>query len=349
MSNIYLSSSDGYGPPENLYHLLRVFGYAHIKNIVPIDVLDSLLDKIKVILGQRGLLSHNANSAIHIKHGLTLKKGDEIFEEIFHDIYKIPEVHMLPHVDSIKNLISAIYREEALALPAHMIRLLFPDDRSGYSIATPYHQDYPGSQGSERALTVWCPLESYEPISGTLAFASKRHREGIFDVGISDRNIFEITENYSSDEVIGAVNKGDILLFTAFTPHRSLPNKSSRLRISIDFRFQPISDPVSNMFVSDWNPIANCSWDDIYKRSGDLPENIKYYWRGRFNKIYAHNNIYLERELRTAIESANQGNVEAYSVLRCALDGDGVPYSLKRRARSALKFIMRSQTAKYNY
>jgi hypothetical protein len=251
-------------------------------------------------------------------------------------------VHELPHAIHFGNLLEELFGEATLLLPAHMLRICFPEGPTGSS-ATPYHQDFGGSQGSERALTVWCPLDHYMPVNGTLAIAGRRHREGLFRPRVSARGVFEIHREFAVDEVSGSISEGDILIFTAFTPHRALSNRSGRVRLSIDFRIQPCGDPVSEMFVGEYCPIAGCSWDKLYAAMPELPVALHHYWRGRSKWVYAHNNQFLEQELIAAIDAGEDGELAALPVLRCALEGTGVPSLYCREARRLCRKLMRSR------
>lgn len=73
----------------------------------------------------------------------------------------------------------------------------------------------------------------------------------------------------------GDLNAGDALLFHAFTIHAGQENRTDRLRLSCDFRFHPLKDPVSFGMLQVHRGIA--SWDQLYALwPADEP---KYYWR----------------------------------------------------------------------
>ena len=188
---------------------------------------------------------------------------------------------------------------------------------------------------------MWCPLGDYESISGTLGIAPRRHREGLFLPRVSSRGIFEIDDAFASGEVSGSVAEGDALIFTAFTPHRALPNLSNRVRVSVDFRFQPQADPVSEMFVSEQCPMTGCSWDEIYEAMPTLPAHLRHYWHGKFKRIFAHNNHFLEAELVAAMRAAEQGEYAALPTLKAASEESGAPHILRREAQRLVRALAR--------
>jgi hypothetical protein len=79
------------------------------------------------------------------------------------------------------------------------------------------------------------------------------------------------------DEWIGGqINAGDVLIFHSFTVHAASPNRSDKLRISLDCRFQDSRralNPANLAFAGD----SGKSWEAIYARW--RADDLKYYWR----------------------------------------------------------------------
>jgi hypothetical protein len=93
---------------------------------------------------------------------------------------------------------------------------------------------------------------------------------------------------------------GDVLFFNSFTVHKALPSRfKERIRLSVDVRYQPLSEPIEEASLSPHGAVEgryhdhesipeedsarrfekSFGWEDIYMdwQSDDL----KYYWRKR--------------------------------------------------------------------
>ena len=52
------------------------------------------------------------------------------------------------------------------------------------------------------------------------------------------------------------IRAGDVLIFSVFTVHASLDNRSDRVRLSSDSRYQPASKPADERWIGT-NPIGH--------------------------------------------------------------------------------------------
>jgi hypothetical protein len=69
---------------------------------------------------------------------------------------------------------------------------------------------------------------------------------------------------------------GDMVILHSLTIHQGRDNLSGdRLRVSCDFRYQPMSHPVR---VDSLMPHARLKWEDIYQ-DWDPNDKLKYYWQ----------------------------------------------------------------------
>ncbi len=75
--------------------------------------------------------------------------------------------------------------------------------------------------------------------------------------------------------VEGDFHTGDVLTFPCFTVHKALPSRfRDRIRLSLDVRFQPASDPIDEKSL---RPHANLDWEEVY--ADWTTDDLKYYWR----------------------------------------------------------------------
>jgi hypothetical protein len=83
----------------------------------------------------------------------------------------------------------------------------------------------------------------------------------------------------------GNFQLGDVIIFHSLTVHRSLPNASDRLRISVDYRFQREGEPLTeNCLKPHFQRLA---WDEIYQNWNR--SDLKFYWKRKSFPIAAWN------------------------------------------------------------
>jgi hypothetical protein len=67
---------------------------------------------------------------------------------------------------------------------------------------------------------------------------------------------------------------GDVLVFHSLTVHKGIENRSARLRMSMDCRYQRVRDPFN---ADNANPDGQpLSWEEVY--AGWHSDTHKYYW-----------------------------------------------------------------------
>jgi 1-deoxypentalenic acid 11beta-hydroxylase len=151
---------------------------------------------------------------------------------------------------SAKRLAEKVFGEPAFMFKNPNIRYSLPDHAS---YVTPAHQDRFFIRGTTSFCTLWIPLMDLDESMGGLVVAAGSHKRGLRDhveredvysyvfkgrrqKGVSLAEIDEprLTADY---------HPGDALLFHNLTLHWALPNRSDRIRLSIDTRAQPASAP----------------------------------------------------------------------------------------------------------
>jgi ectoine hydroxylase-related dioxygenase (phytanoyl-CoA dioxygenase family) len=143
--------------------------------------------------------------------------------------------------------------------------------------ATGCHYDwvYMG-RGTRHLYTAWTPIGDVPLTDGTLLLLEgSNHLEelkrtyGAIDVdrdrdnnpyggGWYSRNPVEVQERFGGRWLTTEFQAGDLLLFTMFTMHCSLDNRSpeNRIRLSTDSRYQLAAEPVDERWIGE-DPIAH--------------------------------------------------------------------------------------------
>lgn len=109
---------------------------------------------------------------------------------------------------------------------------------------TPAHQDWRSMQGSLNSVVIWIPLVDMSKEIGAVEFIAGSHLKGLIDSEADEwfRHIESGNLN-ESEFVAPLVKKGDAVLFSAFTVHRSGNNITESIRWSTHVRYNDLADP----------------------------------------------------------------------------------------------------------
>jgi ectoine hydroxylase-related dioxygenase (phytanoyl-CoA dioxygenase family) len=126
----------------------------------------------------------------------------------------------------------------------------------GYFGVAP-HQDWPSIQGGLDTITMWVPLMDVGPKQFPVEVIPGSHLRGLWEGEIT-HNALEIRKGFvESDFIPVAADRGDVLLFTGFTVHRTSLRGCSGLRVASSTRYENSGEPT---FIDRNYPCA-------YKRS----------------------------------------------------------------------------------
>lgn len=119
-------------------------------------------------------------------------------------------------------------------------------------------------EGTKNLYTVWCPFGDVSLELGGLMVCAGSHRwqqvkdtYGKMDVyrdriqGTLSEDPVELVDKYGGQWKTTAYGAGDVIVFTMFTAHASLPNQTNRFRMSMDGRYQLASDPIDERWMGD--------------------------------------------------------------------------------------------------
>jgi hypothetical protein len=181
----------------------------------------------------------------------------------------------LAHDAGLLAVLRLLFEEEPLPHARNIARILFPQNTLH---TTPAHQDYLHIQGTEQTYTAWIPLGDCPRDLGSLIVMPGSHRAGVCSVhrAYGAGGVGIDTEALPYGWAGSDFEVGDVVLFHSLTVHKALPNLSlDRLRLSVDFRYQPLSHPVA---ASSLKPhYERQSWEEIY--ADWTSTRFQYYWQ----------------------------------------------------------------------
>lgn len=267
--------------PEVLRQRLSNDGYLFFRSLLPIEALNTVRkDIIRVLLDCQWIdADQNVNSLSPGPNAAPTAGQSIAYYGMYTALQATQSFHELAVRPELTDLITAIFDEPIFAQPLRIGRIALPD---GGALRTRPHQDLRPIQGTRDALTAWIPLTNCPAALGGLAAlagsnaadllpASPAPGPGGLTVDVSDTDEAWRTSDYTL---------GDVLLFHSLTVHQALPNKSNQLRLSVDFRYQPASDPVTPLalrphhypIVPDW-PTLTRAWSSL--SSLTIPNDLK--------------------------------------------------------------------------
>jgi hypothetical protein len=259
--------------PDLLLKSLQEEGYVYVPGYIPPNLLTPLRDEFMRIAHEGQWLQPGTPTDHAIANPRAACGPPEpAFMDVHGRMFKSERLHRFPHDPLFTGLFAHLLNDQPLLHPQIRIRLRFPN----FDCTTPPHQDHFVTRGTPETFTVWVPLTDCPAEMGGLQVLSASHRLGLLPARQDlSAGTLEITCPLLDEWIGHDYAAGDVLIFHSLTVHRALPNLSKRLRVSIDFRFQRLSDPVDpERFVP---PHGFDSWDTLYE--GWESHGLRHYWR----------------------------------------------------------------------
>jgi len=324
----FLDSSDALPDGEELYRRMCRDGYLFVRELIPPDVLEPVRIKWLEIARDAGWVDRRAP----LEQGMADLSGfcaepQPSYMEVMYRLYReVPEFHAIQHHPRLIDMLARMLGDTILPHARIIGRTIFPK-RTEYT--TPAHQDWIPIQGCEETITAWIGISDVPKEMGGLQLNAGSHHGGIYNfkpaLGAGGT---EITDPLDEDQwVYSPQAQGDVLFFHSLTVHRGMANTSDRLRLSIDARFQRVSDPVA---PGSLGPHSNgLDWEEFYV---DWPEDhpLKYYWKKWNLKVAEYDGSYNEIRDRMALELAETGDPSTRGVLERVVNRGNNPARQKR-------------------
>jgi ectoine hydroxylase-related dioxygenase (phytanoyl-CoA dioxygenase family) len=304
-----VSSSDLLGDPERLRRRFQEDGYLYLPELVPRPRLQALQAEIFAICRERGWFAPESTSIERDEPRIVpVNEGEPEFFEVYDAVQRLESFHSLAHDDAILGVMRVILDETAFPHPLSICRLMFPDNNEA---ATPPHQDYPNNQGTTELYTCWMPLTDCPIELGGLSLLPGSHRHGLlplaFALGPGKRTAVVPDELVDRRWVGGSYRVGDALIFHSLLLHRSLHNRTKRMRLSVDYRYQSVQGALTEQVLHPH--YRRFTWDEIYQ--GWQSDRHQYYWRSlplQFAPWKAEYHALPEDHLAEAIRLENEYN-----------------------------------------
>lgn len=261
---------------QTLQEELGLRGYLLIRDLLPRPDVTKVLDDITQILFNAGWMLPGHERLERVANTLAAcGDPDPAFKRTYREVFNLESFHALPHNPALKSVMKMIAGEQVLIHPKAIGRLIFPNCER---LTVHPHQDYRFMNGDPECYTVWIPLHDCPTDVGPLQILEGSHRFGFQKHQDENLHVPEIpAETALGDEWVGGqINAGDVLIFHSLTVHAAAPNRSDKLRISLDCRFQDsrrVLNPANLAFGGE----SGKSWESIYSQWHS--DDLKYYWK----------------------------------------------------------------------
>jgi len=251
-------------------------GYLFFRGLIPKEEIAAARKEILAHCAAAGWLAEGTDMIEGFAHpDVKWVEPQPAFMEVYNEVLKGEAFNALALNAPLMAMLETLFGEQPLAHPRNIARIIFPENTL---YTTPSHQDYIHIQGTPDTYTAWIPLSDCPQSLGSLAVLAGSHKAGVLPVhsayGAGGLGID--TESLPYTWVGSDFACGDVVVFHSLTVHRALPNViPGRLRLSVDYRYQPLSHPVheSSMLPH----YARLTWDEIYADWKD--DRNQYYWR----------------------------------------------------------------------
>jgi hypothetical protein len=246
-------------------------------------------------------------------------EGDVEYTDVYHQVYRLESFHRSAHWPEVMEMVERLFGRPVMPQPQKVARLWFPKYTEH---TTPTHQDFVHFQGTFQNLTCWAPVGDCPRELGGLAVLRGSHQVGrvlehCFSLGAGSLDLEPSCYDELSDEWYSTDYRiGDTLIFPALTVHKALPNLTEdRLRVSLDNRYQAVSDPIAeHMLQPHLNIFNKLSWEDVYREWES--DEIQYYWKNCETPVVPRDMSYLEKAFGEAVDLAKCGDPRARHYLQ---------------------------------
>jgi ectoine hydroxylase-related dioxygenase (phytanoyl-CoA dioxygenase family) len=326
MMRPFIDSSDLITDGAALAARMRRDGYLFLPRLLPRDDIAAVQRQIGMIARDAGWLRRDRppEMAVADSAGFCVDP-DPTYLETLRRINRLEDYHALKHHPVLIDLLERMLGGAVLPHPRVLMRNIFPE-REEYT--TKAHQDFPNVQGTTEVYTAWMPLIDCPMEVGPLQIAAGSHTAGVYDFDIAGgAGGIEITDPLAGSWVSCDFVAGDVLLFHSMTVHKGVPNRSDRLRMSMDVRYQLVSDPFN---IDNANPDGQpLSWDEVYQDWQS--DALKYYWRRLPLTLKPFDPLWFDKRDALGFELGEAGDPRARSVLQRIVARDA---SAEKRARA---------------
>lgn len=238
---------DLHSQSEALRVQLAEEGYALLRGVIEQTAVRQVGRDLVAVLREEGLPVGDESDPYSFDWEDMPTDVNNILSRTRPQLFGVESLHLLFHSAPLMALATALVQGEFIPHPHKQVRVQPPVRQGDTPQITGAHQDYLYNQGSTEMVTVWVPLGEVHRDMGGLEVLPRSHLGGLIQPrqGLVEGSITYSVENEPSTEEWFCPNYelGDCIAFHSLTLHRASANRSGRVRVSADCRYQAISEP----------------------------------------------------------------------------------------------------------
>lgn len=192
-------------------------GYVHLKGVFSGDEMDQIASWVQGLAEQPptedGKWMHHLEETAHGEHRLSRTENIVSYHPGFGQLLMSGRIPAL--VGDALGEAAFLYKEK--------INYKYPGG-AGYRA----HQDAPAYKQLNNHATCLVSIDDATVANGCLEFAATRHKEGL--IGLTDEGVVSTEAENMMDFTPVETQRGDIVIFSSYIPHRSRPNTSATSR-----------------------------------------------------------------------------------------------------------------------
>ena len=257
-------------------------GFALLRGLLPVHDVVAVRQQVLQLCHDHGWLldgtALDAGMAAEHIRGVSPVLGVGISRSAYQSLQRLEAFHRLGHHPALLAAVAEVTGAAPLVHPQKIARVMLPASENA---PTPPHQDYIFVQGALDTFTCWVPLGDCPRELGTLSLLPGSHRLGLLPTkparGAGKRRVLLPSPGAAGEPrwCDWDLRAGDVVVFHSMAVHRSLPNRTGRVRLSADYRYQSTADPICDDALHPHGHILE--WSQIY--AGWQREELQYYWR----------------------------------------------------------------------
>lgn len=242
------------GDGARLRETLYDEGYLFLRRLVDPEQINTVKQDIMQILREHHIIEDDGADEPMWSGGPHPTEGE--YMAFYDKIARMESFVQLAESPEIMALMEGIFDGPVQAWTQRLIRVMYPDPDAPAPIGLGAHQDgnFRFGYQSQSFNACWMPLMEIDQRIGGLAVARGSHIRGELDHGggsvassakaIKEKKVFGLDAE-SLSWVTSDFEPGDAVIFTSLTVHRGILNRSDRIRLSCDFRYQREDDSAS--------------------------------------------------------------------------------------------------------
>ena len=226
---------------SNLRSLYDKDGFIVIKNFFECSEIDAVYDEIcritNLYVVANGICNDFSNKTLEDIFILIKEFDEKSYAEFLANLWRLHSVNKLLAGDKIESLLRVEFAFEALmATGGHVVHVVSDQLKfnDGY-FGLPAHQDFPSTQGSLDGVVLWVPLQDITTDKFPVTAIKGKHKEGLLDSTVNSNQTWELVDYDSEPEERLVCEKGDLVVFSVFTPHKT--GSGSGFRIAMSTRY----------------------------------------------------------------------------------------------------------------